>query len=277
MLKKYKPTSAARRQMEMVDWKSVVTRGEPEKSLTFGFQRAVGRNQYGRITTRHKGAGAKRLYRVIDFKFDKRNISARVTSIEYDPNRTAYIALLTFKDGEKRYILLPQGVSLGKEIMISEDAPLEPGNRLPLGKIPVGTAVHNVEIELGKGAQLVRSAGSSAVVIAQEGGYTNLLLPSKEVRRVLSQNWASIGALSNPEHMFMTIGKAGRARHMGIRPSVRGTAMNPRDHPHGGGEGRTLVGRRRGPATPWGKPARGVKTRKRRKRSDQFILQRRKK
>ncbi len=263
--------------MEVGDWKNIVTRGEPEKSLTFGFKRAVGRNQYGRITTRHKGAGAKRLYRQVDFKLDKIDVPARVTSIEYDPNRTTFIALLTFKDGEKRYILLPQGLKIGNEVLISENAPLGPGNRLPLRKIPVGTTVHNIELERKHGAQLVRSAGSGAIVIAQEGDYTNLQLPSKEIRKVRSENWASIGALSNQEHMFMTIGKAGRARHMGIRPSVRGTAMNPRDHPHGGGEGRTLVGRRRGPATPWGKPARGVKTRKRKKKSSKLILSRRKK
>lgn len=277
MIKKYKPTSPARRQMEMVNWKNIVTRSEPEKSLTFGYKRAVGRNQYGRITTRHKGAGVKRLYRVVDFKFDKINIPARVTAIEYDPNRTTFIALITFKDGEKRYILAPQGLKVGSGLYFAENAPLEAGNRMPLEKIPVGTTVHNVELERGRGAQLVRSAGSGAIVIAQEGEYTHLELPSKEIRKVRSENWASIGALSNPEHMFVTIGKAGRSRLMGIRPTVRGTAMNPRDHPHGGGEGRTLVGRRRGPATPWGKPARGVKTRKRMKKSDQFILQRRSK
>jgi large subunit ribosomal protein L2 len=263
--------------MEAIDWGNIITRGEPEKSLTFGFQRAVGRNQYGRITTRHKGAGAKRLYRQIDFKFDKINVPARVISIEYDPNRTSLIALLLYRDGEKRYILLPQGLKIGNEVQVSENAPLDPGNRLPLRKIPVGTTIHNIELERGRGAQLVRSAGSGATVIAQEGHHTSLQLPSKEIRKVHSENWASIGALSNAEHMFMTIGKAGRARHMGIRPSVRGTAMNPVDHPHGGGEGKTLIGRRRGPATPWGKPARGVKTRKRRKKSDLFILSRRKK
>ena len=263
--------------MEAVDWRNIITRSEPEKSLTFGFKRDVGRNQHGRITTRHKGAGAKRLYRQIDFKLNKIDVLARVISIEYDPNRTSLIALLLYRDGEKRYILLPQGLKVGSEVRISENAPLDPGNRLPLRKIPVGTTVHNIELERGRGAQLVRSAGSGAIVIAQEGDHTNLQLPSKEIRKVRSENWASIGALSNPEHMFMTIGKAGRARHMGIRPSVRGTAMNPRDHPHGGGEGRTQVGRRRGPATPWGKPARGVKTRKRKKKSDKFILQRRQK
>jgi large subunit ribosomal protein L2 len=277
MIKKYNPTSPARRQMQIVDWKNIITKKEPEKSLAFGFRRSVGRNQLGRITTRHKGAGAKRLFRQIDFKYEKIDIPAKVVSIEYDPNRTSFIALLVYRDGEKRYILAPQGLKVGSQIKVSENAPLESGNRLPLRKIPVGTTVHNVELERGRGAQLVRSAGAGAIVLAQEGEYTHLQLPSKEVRRVRSENWASVGALSNQERMFMTWGKAGRVRHLGIRPTVRGTAMNPRDHPHGGGEGRTLVGRRRGPATPWGKPARGVKTRKRRNKSNMFILERRKK
>ncbi len=263
--------------MEVVRWKDTLTRNSPERSLTSGFRRDVGRNSYGRITTRHKGGGAKRLWREIDFIYDKKNIPARVISVEYDPNRTSFIALLLYRDGEKRYVLAPQKLIVGKEVIVAEHAPLEAGNRLMLKNIPVGTMVYNIELEPGRGAQLARSAGVGAIILAQEGAYAHIELPSKEVRMVRSDGWASIGALSNQEHMFMTIGKAGRARHMGIRPTVRGTVMNPRDHPHGGGEGRTQIGRRRGPATPWGKPARGVKTRAKRKKSDMFILQRRKK
>lgn len=276
-MKKYNPTSPARRQMEVIEWKGVLTKREPEKSLTFGFKRDAGRNAQGRITTRHKGGGVKRLWRAVDFKYDKIGIPARISSIEYDPNRTSFIALLVYRDGEKRYVLAPQSMKVGSEIIVAENAPLEVGNRLLLKNIPVGATVYNVELEAGRGAQLARSAGTGAIVLAQEGTYTHLQLPSKEVRMVRSGNWASIGALSNPEHSFMTVGKAGRSRRLGIRPTVRGTAMNPRDHPHGGGEGRTLVGRRRGPATPWGKPARGVKTRKRKKKSSRLILARRKK
>lgn len=275
-MKKHNPTTPSKRFIEFVDYKNVLTGREPEKSLILGRKRDVGRNRFGRITVRHKGGGAKRLWREVDFRYDKVNIPARVLSIEYDPNRTSFIALLQYRDGEKRYVLAPQGIKVGSVAITSETAPLEIGNRLPLKKIPVGTQVYNVELQLGRGAQIVRSAGSGAVVLAQEGKMTHLQFPSKEIRMVNSENWASIGTLSNPEHKFMTIGKAGRARHMGIRPTVRGTAMNPVDHPHGGGEGRTLTGRRRGPATPWGKPARGVKTRNRKKKSSQFILQKRK-
>lgn len=276
-MKRYSPTSPARRQPEFIEWKVVLTKKEPEKSLVFGRKRDVGRNSFGRITTRHKGGGVKRLWREIDFLYDKKDIPATIASIEYDPNRTSFIALLNYRDGAKRYVLMPQGLSVGSTVLFSETAPLEIGNRMPLKKIPVGASVYNIELTFGRGAQLARSAGSGAVVLAQEGSYTHIQLPSKEVRLVWSENWASIGSLSNPEHRFMTIGNAGRARHMGIRPSVRGTAMNPVDHPHGGGEGRSLVGRRRGPATPWGKLARGVKTRKKKNQSSKFILQRRKK
>src|SRR3989344_389459 len=276
-MKKYNPTSPSRRQMEIVHWKEALTAHEPHKPLTSGFRRGSGRNSYGRITTRHKGGGVKRLWREIDFRYDKVGIPASVESIEYDPNRTSFIALLGYRDGEKRYVLAPHGIKVGGVVLTAENASVEIGNRLPLKNIPIGTIVYNIELEQGRGAQIVRSAGSGAIVIAQEGGYTNIQLPSKEVRMVHSGNWASIGALSNPEHSLMTIGKAGRARHMGIRPTVRGTAMNPVDHPHGGGEGRTLTGRRRGPATPWGKPARGVKTRNRRKKSNVFIVSRRRK
>lgn len=277
-MKKYSPTSPGRRQAEFIEWRSVLTPTTgPHKSLTRGRHRRVGRNSAGRITTRHKGGGAKRLWREIDFHYAKKDIPASVVSIEYDPNRTGFIALLLYKDGERRYVLAPQGMAVGREVVTSATAPVEIGNRMPLSRIPVGATVYNVELEQGRGAVLVRSAGTGAVALAQEGGYTHLQLPSKEVRMVRSENWASIGAISNPERMFMTIGKAGRARHMGIRPTVRGTAMNPVDHPHGGGEGRSLVGRRRGPATPWGKPARGVKTRTRTKKSNRFILSRRQK
>lgn len=292
-MKKYKPTSPARRQTEYVDYRGVITSQKPEKSLIFGFKRAVGRNAQGRITTRHKGGGAKRLWREVDFRYDKIGIPARVVSLEYDPNRTSFIALLVFRDGEKRYVLAPQSLKAGDEVLTSENAPIEIGNRTVLKRIPIGTIVYNIELERGRGAQLVRSAGGGAIVLAQESsftlhllpqeapriakGRTHLKLPSGEIRQIPSGNWASIGALSNPTHSFMTVGKAGRSRHMGVRPSVRGTAMNPVDHPHGGGEGRTLLGRRRGPATPWGKPARGVKTRKKFKRSDRFIISRRKK
>ncbi len=261
--------------------------------MIFGRKRAAGRNAMGRITTRHKGGGAKRLWREIDFRYDKMDIPARVVSVEYDPNRTSFVALLTYRDGEKRYVLAPQDLKPGMEVVTSEKAPVEIGNRTLLKRIPIGTVVYNVELERGRGAKLARSAGAGAMVLAQEGSFTlhllpgaktsstkqemtHLKLPSGEIRQIPSNNWASIGALSNPTYKFMTIGKAGRARHMGIRPTVRGTAMNPVDHPHGGGEGRTLLGRRRGPATPWGKPARGVKTRKKGKKSDKFILQRRK-
>lgn len=274
-MKKYPPTSPARRQAEFIDYRSVITKREPEKRLTFGFKRNVGRNSRGRITTRHKGGGEKRLWREVDFKYNKVDIPARVEAIEYDPNRTSFIALLSYKDGEKRYVLAPQGLKIGQEVITSESASADIGNRLPLKKIPIGATVYNVELQKGRGARFVRSAGVGAVVLAQDGEFTNLKLPSGEIRRIFSDNWASIGALSNPEHMFMTVGKAGRSRHMGIRPTVRGTAMNPVDHPHGGGEGRTLIGRRRGPATPWGKPARGVKTRKKNKKSNKFILQKR--
>lgn len=276
-MKRYPPTSPARRQAEFIDWNSILSGTRPEKRLTMGRQRHVGRSSAGRITVRHKGGGVKRLWREVDFRYDKKDIPARVESIEYDPNRTGFVALLSYRDGEKRYVLAPQGLGVGKEVIASERASVEIGNRLPLGKIPVGATVYNIELEAGRGAALVRSAGSGAIVLAQEGRYTHIELPSKEVRMVRAENWASIGALSNPEHIYMTIGKAGRARRMGRRPTVRGSAMNPVDHPHGGGEGKTLIGRRRGPATPWGKPARGVKTRKKNKKSDGFILQRRRK
>ncbi|MBI3420630.1 MAG: 50S ribosomal protein L2 [Candidatus Sungbacteria bacterium] len=276
-LKKYPPTSPARRQAEFINWRSVLTKSEPEKRLTYGRKRHVGRNARGRITTRHKGGGVKRLWREIDFRYDKIGIPATVRTIEYDPNRTSFIALLHYKDGAKRYALMPGGMKVGSTVIASEQAPIEVGNRMPLGNVPVGTVVYNIELQKGHGSQLVRSAGAHATVLAQEGSYTHVQLPSKEVRILHQSNWACIGSLSNQMHSFMTIGKAGRSRRMGVRPTVRGSVMNPVDHPHGGGEGRTLIGRRRGPATPWGKPARGVKTRKRKKVSSKFILSGRRK
>lgn len=273
-MKKYSPTTPGRRQAEMFDT-ALLTKKEPEKRLTAGFHRAVGRNAQGRITTRHKGGGVKRLFRTIDFRYDKKDIPAVVEAIEYDPNRTAFIALIRYADGERRYVLAPQGWRLGSRFLASPSAPIETGNRLPLRSIPVGAFVFNVELEPGKGAQLARSAGVGAEVLAQEGDYAQLKLPSGETRMVPVASWATIGSLSNSERGLMTWGKAGRMRLRGIRPTVRGSAMNPRDHPYGGGEGRQLRGTKR-PKTMWGKVTGGVKTRKS-KRSDRFILQRRKK
>ena len=272
-MKKYNPTSPARRQMEYID-ASALTIKEPEKKLTSGFRRGSGRNSHGRITTRHKGGGVKRSFRAVDFIYDKIDIPARVVSVEYDPNRSGFIALLQYRDGEKRYILASQALKTGQGVITSLKAPIEVGNRTELSRIPVGTIVYNIELERGRGAVLVRSAGTGAVVMAQEGPYTTLTLPSGEVRLVPSVGMASIGAVSNPEHGLMTIGKAGRHRKMGVRPGVRGTAMNPRDHAHGGGEGRTQLGRS-APRTPWGKIARGVKTRRKNARSSSLILKRR--
>lgn len=272
-MKKYAPTSPGRRQAELFDT-SVLSRKEPEKSLTAGFHRAVGRNAQGRITVRHKGGGVKRRYRLVDFHY-KQDVPAVVEAIEYDPNRTAFLALLRYADGERRYVLAPHGWQPGSRFLASTRAPVEIGNRLPLSSIPVGTSVFNVELELGRGAVLARSAGARAEVLALEGAKAQLKLPSGEIRTVPAAGWATIGALSNPEYNLMTWGKAGRMRRRGIRPTVRGSAMNPREHPYGGGEGRQLRGTRR-PKTMWGKVTGGVKTRKR-KRSDPFILQRRRK
>ncbi len=274
-IKIYNPTSPGRRGMTSVDF-SILTKVRPEKSLTKGKKRTSARNNRGRITTRHQGGGHKKLYRLVDFKQDKYNIPGRVASIEYDPNRTAFIALIIYKDGEKRYILAPRDIKVGDMIITSDNAPLQIGNRLMLRNIPVGTFVHNVELFPGKGGQLARSAGSSIQVMAQEGGYTHLLLSSSEVRRVPDAGYASIGALSNAEWNTITIGKAGRSRWLGIRPTVRASAMNPRDHKYGGGEGRAQRGTRR-PKTKWGQITGGRKTRKKNKRSNVFIVKRRKK
>mgnify|MGYP001618596780 CR=1 FL=1 len=254
---------------------SVLTKSEPEKSLTRGRKKTSARNNMGRITVRHQGGGHKRLYRFVDLKQNKYNIPGKVASIEYDPNRTAFIALIVYEDGEKRYILAPKDLKVGNVVVAAENAPLTIGNRLMLRNIPVGTFVHNVEFFPGKGGQLARSAGNSVQVMAQEGGYTHLLLPSSEIRKVLAGGYASLGVLSNAEWNAVTIGKAGRSRWLGIRPTVRGSAMNPVDHPYGGGEGRALRGTKR-PKNKWGKVTGGRKTRKRNKRSNSFIIRRRK-
>jgi large subunit ribosomal protein L2 len=249
---------------------------EPLKKLTVGFKRDKGRNNQGRVTTRHRGGGAKRLYRLIDFKQEKMDIPAKVFSIEYDPNRTVRVARLHYADGEKRYILAPEGLKVGDEVVVSERTKLESGNRMKLKNIPQGTVIHNIELRPGRGGQVVKSAGSSATVLAHEGEYVQVILPSSEVRRFHGDVMASIGQLSNIEHSSIVIGKAGRNRYLGWRPAVRGTAMNPVDHPHGGGEGRTGIGLKY-PKTPWGKHALGVKTRNRKKKSSKFIVRRRKK
>lgn len=256
---------------------SNLTKIDPLKSLTYGHQRSVGRNSQGRVTTRHRGGGVKRLYRDIDFKQEKRNIPATVFAIEYDPNRTVRIARLHYPDGEKRYVLAPEGLQVGATVTVSDKTKLEPGNRMLLKNIPQGTIIYNLELQPGKGGQVVRSAGMGATVLAHEGKYVQVVMPSSEVRRFLGDVMASIGQLSNAEHSTIVMGKAGRNRHLGWRPAVRGTAMNPVDHPHGGGEGRQGIGLRRGPKTPWGKQAYGVKTRRSKNQSGQLIVKRRKK
>ncbi len=255
---------------------SNLSKVDPLKSLTAGFRRAVGRNNQGRITSRHRGAGVKRLYREIDFKQNKINVPANVFSIEYDPNRTVRIARLHYADGERRYIIAPDGLKAGDKIITAEKTALEPGNRMKLKNIPQGTIIHNIELHPGKGGQLIRSAGVGATVLAHDGEYVQVVLPSSEVRRFLGEVMASIGQLSNTEHSSIVLGKAGRARYLGRRPKVRGTAMNPVDHPHGGGEGRQPIGMPY-PKTPWGKHALGVKTRNKKKKSGKFIIRRRKK
>ena len=254
----------------------VLTKATPEKSLVITLKKNGGRNNQGKITLRHRGGGAKRKYRLIDFKRLKDGIVGTVSSIEYDPNRTANIALITYADGEKRYILAPNGIKVGDKIESGENADIKVGNNLPLNKIPEGTLVHNVELKPGKGGQLARSAGSSVQILGSEGKYVLIRLNSGEVRKVLGICRATIGVVGNLDHELVNIGKAGRKRHMGIKPTVRGSVMNPNDHPHGGGEGRAPIGRK-GPVTPWGKPALGAKTRKNNKASDKLIVRRRKK
>lgn len=274
-IKKYKATSPAIRQMTVSTFEEV-TKKEPEKSLLVSLKKTGGRNAQGKITARHRGGGAKRKYRIIDFKRNKDGIPGKVASIEYDPNRTANIALIHYVDGEKRYILAPNRLKVGDVIESGPDADIKIGNTLPLRFIPVGTTVHNVELKPGKGGQMVRSAGSSAQLMAKEGKYAQLRLPSGEFRLVLQECRATVGQVGNIEHENLTVGKAGKSRHKGIRPKVRGSAMNPVDHPHGGGEGRTPIGMP-SPLTPWGQPTLGYKTRKKNKKSDKYIVRRRKK
>ncbi len=276
-MKKYKPTTASRRHMTTPSYKKVLSGAKgPNKKLSSGFKRGVGRNNQGRITMRHRGGGHKRKYRVIDFRYDKVDIPAKVESVEYDPNRSGFIALVLFADGERRYVLAPKDVKVGDTMLVSENAPLEAGNRLPLKNIPIGTFVYNIEIKAGGGAKIARSAGNYAEVVARDGGYVNLKMPSKEIRKVPEKAWASIGEVGNEEHKLVTIGKAGRSRWMGKRPTVRGSAMNPVDHPYGGGEGRGGRGIRRA-KTKWGKPAgKGQKTRTPKKYSNKLIVKRRK-
>ena len=272
-IKKFKPTSPALREMT-VFISDEVTTNQPEKSLLVPLKKNSGRNVHGKITVRHRGGGNRRKYRIIDFKRTKDGIPAKVATIEYDPNRTANIALLNYADGEKRYILAPVGIKVGDTLLSGPEADIKPGNALALKNMPVGTVVHNIELKAGKGAQLVRSAGVSAQLMAKEGNKALLRLPSGEMRYVSIECKATIGQVGNVEHANETIGKAGRKRHMGIRPTVRGSVMNPNDHPHGGGEGRSPIGRP-SPVTPWGKPALGYKTRKKNKASNKLIVSRR--
>jgi large subunit ribosomal protein L2 len=270
-IKKVKPTSPGRRFMTVSNF-SEITKKEPEKSLVEPLKKRAGRSTQGRISVRHRGGGHKKLYRIIDFKRDKDGVPAKVAAIEYDPNRSARIALLHYADGEKRYIVAPLGLKVGDKVMSGEEAEVKPGNALPLRKIPVGTFIHNIEMKPGKGGQLVRSAGAGAQIMAKEGKYAQIRLPSGEIRLIHLECKATIGQVGNVEHELVNLGKAGRSRWLGRRPTVRGTAMNPIDHPHGGGEGKSGPGRH--PVTPWGKPTIGYKTRKK-KPSDKYILKRR--
>lgn len=272
-VKKYSPITPARRFMTSLDF-SDLSKVEPEKSLLEPIKKSGGRNSYGRITVRHQGGGNRQKYRVIDFKRDKDGIKAKVATIEYDPNRTANIALLNYVDGEKRYILAPVGLSVGDIVESGESSDIKPGNALPLSNIPVGSLIHNIELKPGKGGQMVRAAGNAAQLMAKEGEYAQIRLPSGEVRMVRINCKATIGQIGNIEHENVKVGKAGRKRWMGVRPTVRGVVMNPVDHPHGGGEGKSPIGRP-SPVTPWGKPTLGYKTRKKKSKSDKFIVKRR--
>lgn len=275
-MKTYAPTTPSRRNMSTVTYRGVLTERKPKKSLTKGGKRSVGRNNAGRITTRHKGGGHKRKFRTIDFKYNKFDIPAKIETLEYDPNRSGFIALACYADGERRYVLAPGSVKVGDSFIVSEKAPITAGNRLPLKKVPVGTFVYNIEIQPGSGAKIARSAGNFAEVIAQDAGFTHLKMPSSEVRKVSDRGWASVGEVSNSEYKLRKIGKAGRSRWLGKRPTVRGSAMNPVDHPHGGGEGRAGRGRRRA-VSKWGKPTgKGQKTRTPKKYSNHLIVSRRK-
>ncbi|RFP56556.1 MAG: 50S ribosomal protein L2 [Limnothrix sp. CACIAM 69d] len=274
-IRTFRPYTPGVRQASVADF-AEITRSEPEKSLTSYKHRRKGRNNLGRITCRHRGGGHKRLYRKIDFKRDKLGMTAEVLSIEYDPNRNARISLVQYEDGEKRYIITPVGLQVGQTIVAGPDSPIEVGNALPLANMPLGTTVHNIELVAGRGAQMARSAGSGAEVVAKEGNYVTLKLPSTEVRKIRKECMATIGSVGNSEHRNLSLGKAGRKRWLGRRPEVRGSVMNPVDHPHGGGEGRAPIGRS-GPVTPWGKPALGRKTRDKRKASTKLIVRRRRK
>ena len=272
-IKAYKPVNNGRRGMTVTDY-SCLSKVAPEKSLLEPVKKTAGRNSYGRITVRHIGGGNRKKYRVIDFKRNKQGMSAAVLSLEYDPNRSAFIALVQYEDGEKRYIIAPDGLKVGDKVSAGKDADIKPGNALQLKDIPVGTVIHNIELHPGKGAQLVRSAGNMAQLMAKENGYALIRLPSGELRNVSADCMASIGVVSNLDLENVNRGKAGKTRHLGIRPTVRGSVMNPNDHPHGGGEGKSPVGRP-GPVTPWGKPALGYKTRSTKKASNKFIVKRR--
>ena len=272
-IKSYKPTSPSRRQMTVTDY-SELSKVAPEKSLLAPLDKKAGRNSYGRITVRHRGGGNRKKYRIIDFKRDKQGMNATVMTLEYDPNRSAFIALVQYEDGEKRYLIAPYGLKVGDVIRAGSDADIKPGNALKLGDIPVGTFIHNLELYPGKGAQLVRSAGNMAQLMGKEEDYALVRLPSGEMRKIAVGCMATIGQVGNIDHENVNLGKAGRTRHKGIRPTVRGSVMNPCDHPHGGGEGKSPVGRP-GPVTPWGKPALGYKTRANHNRSDKFIVKRR--
>ena len=271
-IRNYKPTTPGRRKMSALINEERTT-STPEKSLTVTIKKNGGRNNQGKITVRHQGGGAKRKYRIIDFKRNKLNVPGSVASIEYDPNRTANIALINYADGEKRYIIAPKGLKVGDKIEAGENADIRVGNALPIMNIPVGTMIHNIELRPGKGGELARSAGASAQILGRENSYVMIRLSSGEQRKVLGTCMATIGEVGNEDSSLVKVGKAGRSRHMGIRPTVRGSVMNPNDHPHGGGEGRAPVGRK-APMTPWGKPALGLKTRKK-KQSDKFIVRRR--
>ena len=273
-IKTYRPTSPARRQMSVSGFDGVDKHAKPEKSLIEVVKKNSGRNSYGRITVRHKGGGNRRKYRVIDFRRDKLDMPGKVLRLEYDPNRTAFIALTEYEDGERRYILAPVGLAAGDTVVSSPAADIKPGNCLPLENIPVGTVIHNIELYPGRGAQLVRSAGVAAQLMAKEGNMATIRMPSGEMRKVRMDCRATIGQVGNIDHANVSIGKAGRKRHMGIRPTVRGSVMNPVDHPHGGGECKSPIGRP-GPVTPWGKPALGYKTRKTKNPTDKFIVKRR--
>ncbi|USG66056.1 50S ribosomal protein L2 [Brevibacillus ruminantium] len=274
-IKKFKPTSPGRRQMTVSTFEEITT-STPEKSLLAPLSKKAGRNNHGKITVRHHGGGHKRKYRIIDFKRNKDGIVGRVATIEYDPNRSANIALINYLDGEKRYIIAPHGLKVGDEIVSGADADIKTGNALPLANIPVGTTIHNIELKPGKGGQLVRAAGSSAQLLGRDGDFVIVRLSSGETRRIHNVCRATIGQVGNIDHELLNIGKAGRSRWLGIRPTVRGSVMNPNDHPHGGGEGRAPIGRK-APVTPWGKPTLGLKTRKKKNKSDQYIIRRRKK